>query len=426
MAEPHRIRRLAVLCGITVLVGAACGARHDTQPESPPNPLPVAATVAANAADAVRADDRLGIDLLSSIGTQRDNLVVSPVSVALALQMVATGARGTTAGQMAATLHVTDPAGAGAALLRSLRAAEQDPANTLRVADTVWAQRDLPIEPGYADTVRTAFAGEVRQVDFVSDPAAATGQIDRTIADQTGGMIPQLFPPGSLDASTRLVLADAVYLAASWARAFDPKQTRPAAFTTADGSVVRVPMMHQPDDQHPDAKPAFGYAAGTGYQAVTLPYTGGKLAFTVLLPASGTSLTPLLGTLRGDGLAKVLAAVRPTNLDISMPRFTLSSTLGLNGTLAELGMPDAFTDRADFTGITTAEPLHIQTVRHDAVIRVDEHGTTAAAATGGGMSATAMSVGVVVVVNRPFLFVITDTATGAPLFLGRVTNPLNE
>lgn len=424
MAEPHGIRRLAVLCSVTVLVGTACGARHDEQThETPPTPIPVAASVAPNAADAARADDQLGIDLLTSIGSQRDNLVVSPASVALALQMVAAGAKGTTADELATVLHVPDPAAAGAALLRSLQSVAQDRTNTLRVSNTVWAQQGLPVTPAFTDTLRTGFASPLRQADFVGDPAGATGAINGTVAGQTDGMIKQLFPPGSLDSTTRLVLTNAVYLAASWARAFDPKLTASAPFTTADGSVVRVPMMRHADDQAPDAKPTFGYAAGPGYQAVTLPYTGGKLAFTVLLPTSGTSLAPLVTELRGGGLAAALAAVRPTALDISMPKFTLSSNLDLSGTLAKLGMPDAFTDKADFSGITTAEPLTIQTVRHDAVVRVDEHGTTAAAATGLGMAATAMADRITVTVNRPFLFVITDTATGAPLFLGRVTNP---
>ncbi|HVV18916.1 MAG TPA: serpin family protein [Pseudonocardiaceae bacterium] len=427
MARTHSIGRLTALLGITVVVGAACGARHDTvtPPPSPPSPVPVVVAVSANVADTVAGQDRFGLDLLTATGSPRDNVVVSPTSVALALDMVAAGARGTTATQLAHVLHLpaaADAATAAAQLLTSLGAAEKDPVNTLRVANTVWAQQGMPVNPAYTATLHDQFGGATREADFAADPEQARNTINKAVSDQTNGMIRQLFPTGSLDASTRMVLTNAIYLAASWARAFDPKDTKPGDFTTADGTVVRVPMMTQGSDPHPDEAPVYGYAQGAGYQAVTLPYTGGKLAFTLLLPA-GKSLTPLVDQVRVTGLPSILKAVRPTQLTITMPRFTVRSHVDLSSVLSKLGMPAAFTDAADFSGITTAQRLKIQTVRHDAVVQVDEHGTKAAAATGVGMQATALAVPRSVLVDHPFLFVITDTHTGAPLFLGRVTDP---
>lgn len=426
MARQHS-GRLAVVLGVTVLVGTACGARHDTttgESPLPPTPIPVAVTVAGDVAGVVGDEDRFGFDLLASAGSPDANVVVSPASVSLALQMVAAGANGTTATEMANVLHLPSATGAAPAarqLLDSLAGDEHDQRNTLRVADTVWSQQGMPVRQTYTATVRSQFDGSVRPADFAHDPGRAAGEINKAVSDQTNGMIPRLFPAGSLDGSTRMVLANAIYLAASWARAFDPKLTAPRQFTRSDGSVEQVPMM-SPAQPDPDQPATFGYTEGSGYQAVTLPYVGGRLAFTVLLP-SGDSVAPLLGTLRAGGLPAVLSAVRPTPLDVSLPKFTVSSGLDLRGTLSGLGMPTAFTDRADFSGITTADQLRIQSVRHDAVVKVDEHGTTAAAATGVGMQATAIAARTVVVVNRPFLFVITDTATGAPLFLGQVADP---
>jgi serpin B len=381
----------------------------------------VAVDVPADAAALVAADDRFGLDLLAAAPAS-GNLAISPASVALALQMVATGARGRTAAQFATVLHlpgVQSAATSARALLTGLAAAEQDRTGTLKLADTVWTQRGMRVEPAFAHSLRTSFDAALRTADFAGDPDGSRQHVNATVAGQTGGLIPQLFPAGSLDGSTRMVLTNAVYLAASWARAFQPKDTAPGPFTLADGTTVRVPMMHS--DADPPAQ-AYGYAQGPGYQAVTLPYTGGRLAFTVLLP-TGTSLAGLLDVLRDKGLPAVLGAVRPSPIGIAMPRFTLSTDLDLSGVLAHLGMADAFTDRADFRGITTDEPLRIQTVRHDAVVKVDEHGTTAAAATGVGMQATAIAVPKIVTVDHPFLFAITDTATGAPLFLGRVADP---
>lgn len=417
-----RAGRLTVLLGVTVLVGVACGARHTTQPaRSLPSPVPVIATVPAYLAATVAADDQLGLDLLTSIGPPDGNLVLSPASVALALRMVASGAAGLTASEMAHVLHLPNVAAAAQALPYTIGAATHDTANTLRVANTVWAQQGMPVAAPFANTLRTRFGSTIRPADFERDPDKATNQINAAVAGQTNGMIPHLFPANSLDSSTRMVLTNAVYLAASWAQAFDPKLTSPAPFTRPDGSVVQVPMMHQDPNDDPEQRP-FGYAAGPGYQAVTLPYTGGKLAATVLLP-SGTSLKPLLDLLRANGLPSMLKSVHPAGVDIAMPKFTLSSNVDLTATLATLGMPTAFSDRADFSGITTAEQLNIQTVQHDVMVRVDEHGTTAAAATGVGMQATSAVARTEVIVNRPFLLVITDTATGGTLFLARVTNP---
>ncbi|HEX3593338.1 MAG TPA: serpin family protein [Pseudonocardiaceae bacterium] len=413
---------MAVLLGITILVGTACGTTAPPAPPPPPPLLPVAVDVPADTAALVAADDRFGVDLLTAPGVPATgNLAMSPASVAVALQMVAAGARGATAAQLSHVLHLPSAAAAATsaqALLAGLSAAGHDSHTTLRVANTVWAQRGMTLAPAYRDVLNSRFGAAMHTADFQADPAGARQAVNRTVAGQTGGMVPELFPPGSLDSSTRMVLADAVYLAASWARAFPVRDTAPGPFTLADGSVVRVPMMHaQPA---PDA-PAYGFAAGPGYQAVTLPYTGGKLAFTMLLP-TGTSLTPVLDALRDNGLPAILRAVRPSGVSLAMPRFAVRSALDLTTVLAGLGMPVAFSDAADFGGIS-GEPLRIQTVRHDAVVRVDEHGTTAAAATGVGMQASAAVVSRVVTVDHPFLFVITDIATGAPLFLGRITDP---
>ena len=409
-------RRSAPTLLILLLVLAGC-ASGGHAPAPPPRPVPVAATVPANAAELVAADDRFGFDLLTSPAVPATgNVALSPASVAIALQMVATGARGRTTGQMASVLHLPNPAttvSAARALLGGLAATERDGRNTLRVANTVWTQRGMPVRQAFTDTLRGTFGARPRTADFAADWQGARQQVNRTVAGQTDGMIRQLLPPASVDGNTRLVLTNAVYLSASWARAFDRKDTAPGRFTLADGSAVSVPMMRSTG--------GYGYASGPGYQVITLAYTGGRLAFTVLLPDG--SLAALLNTVRDKGLPALLGTVRPVQIGLAMPKFTVRSALDLKQALAGLGMTDAFGPAADFSGITTAEPLQVSTVRHDAVVRVDEHGTVAAAATGVGIETTAGVALIPVTVNRPFLFVITDTASGAPLFLGRVTDP---
>jgi len=208
------------------------------------------------------------------------------------------------------------------------------------------------------------------------------------------------------------VLTNALHLKADWAREFPRDRTADAPFTRADGSTVTVPMMH--NDQDEQAK--VGYAEGPGYQVVTLPYKGGELAFTVIVPAT-------VDALRGKGIAALLGEVRPALVTLAMPRFTARSAMDLTETLAAAGMPVAFTDAADFSGVTDDDDLYIDSVQHKTFVRVDEQGTEAAAATGVDEQAVSAPLTYTVTVDRPFLFVITDTATGAPLFLGRISDP---
>lgn len=166
-----------------------------------------------------------------------------------------------------------------------------------------------------------------------------------------------------------------------------------------------------------------GYATTPDYQVITLPYVGGKLGFSILLPATGSSTDALLAMLRQTGLALVLKAAEPTSVELTMPKFTVHSAQEVSTLLASLGMANAFSDTANFSGITAKEQLQIQHVEHDAYVQVDENGTIAAAASGVGMMPTAVAAGRAVTVDRPFLFAITDLSTGLPLFLGRVADP---
>jgi serpin B len=227
-----------------------------------------------------------------------------------------------------------------------------------------------------------------------------------------------LFAPGSLDDLTRLVLTNAIFLKARWQQPFDPHDTWPAPFHTLDGGAPKVPTMHHQAVTLP-------YAQGDGWQAVELAYKGGALAMDVLLPAAG-GLASFQRGLAPDRLATMLGTLRPTILELALPKFTFDSTHQLNQTLETLGMPTAFTDGADFRGIfTISEPLKVQTVVQKAHVAVDEEGTTAAAATGMAIQATSLVVPrpLQLQVDRPFVFLPRDLASGQVLFLGRVTDP---
>ncbi|MGH3341808.1 MAG: serpin family protein [Carbonactinosporaceae bacterium] len=356
-------------------------------------------------------------DLYARLGGTAGNLVFSPYSVASALRMAWYGARGRTADELARVLHIADLDGAVAEAGETaarLAALPRD-AVELHVADTVWVQSGLRLEPDYVEALRLGHDVTPRPADFRTAPEPARREINSTVEDATLGHITGLLAEGTIDELSRLVLTDAIYLKAAWAVPFAKHATRDAPFHRPDGSTVPVPMMR--------ANEQYGYAHGDGCQAVQLRYEGGRLAMTVLLPAGAPE--NLEQRLTRRWLDALLAAIRPAGVDLTVPRFRVSTNRPLNEDLEALGMVEAFKDgRADFTGITRDEPLAVSHVAHAAHIDVDERGTEAAAATAVAHRAVALRVPEVrVVVDRPFLFTITDTASGLPLFLGRVEDP---
>ena len=388
--------------------------------------VPRLATTPQDAADAGAAVNAFGLDLYRRIVAKDPaaNAVLSPASIALALAMARGGAHGQTATEMDSVLHGfgTDEHAAWPAALDEALTARTgrftdrrgEPADvTLRIANAPFADRSTPLAPAYLDTLGARFGAGLRLVDFRNAPEAARALINGWVADQTEQRIPALLAPGTVDDRTRLALVNAVYLKAAWQFPFDDGSTSPAPFTTAAGTTVDVPMMFDMDE--------FGYASGGGWKAVELPYVGGKLAMLVIVP---DDLAGFEATLDEPGLAAITAALKPRNVDLALPRFATRSQLELRDLLTALGMPTAFTDDADFSGITTTEPLKIYAVIHQADIDVDEQGTEASAATAVMMRAASLPLDTVnLTVDRPFLFALRDLETGAVVFLGRITDP---
>ena len=371
------------------------------------------------------AVNAFGLDLYKTVAAgSSGNLVLSPASIAVALSMARAGARGATATEMAAVLHglgSDEPAAWLASLDAALNArtgsfpdiAGKPQDVTLRMTDAAFGQRGLKLEAAYLDALASRLGAGLRLVDYKTAAEAARVAINAWVADQTEQRIKELLGKGTLDDMTRLVLVNAIYLKAAWRLPFFDGATAPAPFTKLDGTAVSVPMMHLTEE--------LAYAKGAGWQAVELPYVGGKLAMDVIVPDDAKAFE---GSLDGATFASIVDGLAPTSVVLGLPKFTAESHVSLGDVLAAMGMPTAFTDRADFSGITTEEPLLITAVIHQANIDVDEHGTTAAAATAvviGRMSLPANQV--TLTVDHPFLFALRDLETGAILFLGRITDP---
>jgi len=351
------------------------------------------------------------------------NVVISPFSVAMALGMTVNGARGTTKSEMLDVLGVDDLArfnGGLNALTQELESLAGPVERTdgskaevaLDSANSLWGQRGTAWVDAFLDELARDYGTGMRQVDFAATEAARTLINDWTAA-QTHDKIQDLIPPGVLNALTRLVLVNAIYLKAPWEKPFDKALTKQAPF---DGGRVTVPMMTGIE------VPAT-FREGDGWQAATFGYAGGSVAMTIVLPDDGR-LGDIEAGLADAGLHAYLDGGEPTTLQVTLPKWTTRTSVGLAEVLAGLGMPTAFDDdRADFSGMTGQEQLCIGAVLHQGYLAVDEEGTEAAAATAVVMRVRGALMVDSFVVDRPFLYVVHDTAHGTPLFLGRVVDP---
>ncbi len=428
---------------------------------SPTGRAPASVASARSAAAAINA---FGIDLYRrllrtpSLGLKAKGAVISPASIAMALEMARAGAAGTTATDLDSLLRLRgwDRASAGMGAVDRLLAARDGSWTddegiahelSLRIANMAFAQQGLAIEPTFLERISRTFGSGLGLVDYVKDTQGARQAINDWVSRQTLGRIPQLMAPRTVTDLTRMVLVNAMYLKANWAREFAVEDTAKHVFTRPDGSTVSVPTMHLVGQQD------IVLAKGAGWVATELRYAGAggnsPLAMTLVLPddlaafeASMTSAS--LATVQAGitseraKLAKVTyqgqdnCGTYPYAVSLSLPRFGVGTHTDLVPALRAMGLTVA-TDaqHADFSGLTTARPLYISAVVHQATLDVDERGTTAAAATAvsvsvGGCTGPDPAKVVSLRFNRPFLFLVRDVQTGTILFMGHVTDPSVE
>jgi serpin B len=287
----------------------------------------------------------------------------------------------------------------------------------ISVVNSLWGQEGFAFVQEYLDLLARNYGAGIRLVDFSQAAEAARVAINDWVAEQTNDRITDLIPEGAIDELTRLVLVNAVYLDATWAHPFDPEATFDAPFFRLDDTEVSVATMHA-------YQLSARYAGGLGWQAIELPYTGDELSMVIVVPAFGR-FAEVEALIAAGLLDEVRGALDSAIVDLSLPRFEMRNQLSLVDALRSLGIDRAFDpDRADFSGISTAEALYITDVLHEAFIAVDEAGTEAAAATAVIIGTTSAPIEVVPLdINRPFLFFLQDRTTGAVLFLGRVVDP---
>jgi serpin B len=347
----------------------------------------------------------------ASAAEPKGNVFISPLSASMALGMALNGARTTTFDAMRSALQFGElpqsDINSGYQSLMSLLMG-LDPTIESHVANSIWYRSDLPVDPAFAAAAESYFDAQVEPLDFAKG-AESLARVNGWVDDRTSGRIPSILD--AINPDDVMYLINAIYFKASWRTAFDRDETLDAAFTSGDGEVETVPMMHLDQD---------GFAAREwpdGTMMAELPYGNTAFNMQVYLPPDTSSVEHFVERMTLDDLG----GASPGHLRLWMPRLKLEYERHLNADLAGLGMGIAFTDMADFSGITTAPMgLFMSDVLQKTFLSIDEEGTEAAAVTKVTFVDSASPPAVVIRCDRPYLIVIRERLSGTILFIGKI------
>lgn len=332
------------------------------------------------------------------------NMAVSPYSAGVALSMLAEGAEGVTREELDAALN------------QCLFKAEDLGSNDtviVKSANSVWVAEYFKVRNKYATLLENEYDAMIKALDF-SDPASLD-IINGWCSDHTEGKIPEI--ADKLAANTVMLLMNALYFNAPWADSFDPERTQTKMFRGVSGD-KEVSMMNR--------RAKYQYAEYQGCSMIQLPYSGGRYSMYVVLPPEGISPETILQYVNETAFDAALSMMSEREVILSLPKFKIETEMVLNETLRRLGVKAAFTSGAQFDGISEMGPLAVDQVKQKCFVEVSEKGTEAAAVTVVQIKLTSARPSadrpVVMNVDRPFLFVITDSVADNILFAGKIVN----
>lgn len=385
------------------------------------NPDPVVANkveLRKKSADLVKADQLFAFELFSEVykASDKDNIMISPLSVSYALGMTYNGAAGTTHDAFADVLHFGD--------LTNQEVNESykdlmgqivtlDDKVEFSIANSIWYKMGYEILETFISENQEYFDAAVREMDF-SDPESVN-IINEWIEDKTNDKIQDMLdfiPPDAV-----MYLINAIYFNADWKYQFDPEDTEQGDFIMENGA------KHQADFMKLEG--AFNYAATEDFTAVELPYGDSAFSMIVMLPAGEKKIGDLVESLDSTTLAAWENHASPQTVNITLPKFKYDFKDLLNDPLKNLGLEVAFTGAADFSRILAGGDLFISRVIHQTFIDVNEEGTEAAAATIVELRENSVSMQFFKA-DQPFVYLIKENSTNAIMFMGKVGKPEHE
>ncbi|ARG97284.1 serpin family protein [Legionella micdadei] len=375
--------------------------------------------------------NEFAFDLYKQVAQSNQNIIISPYSLSSLLVILLNGAQGNTQQQLAKLLHFNYENGknnfnldaidqellGSNACPRDAYCKPNDNNTVFLIANALWADRSFSYIPAFLTTLQQAKVTQFHQADFKNLPEKARTTINNWVEKKTNGYIQQLIPQGAISKDTKLVLVNAIYFNGLWMLPFQRKNTLLKPFLLKNGVSVQTPMMNQEN--------RFLYSEDEHLQLLQLGYTNSNIKLAILLPKGNYTTQDVLKTLNQEIFSKLVSASIEQKVQVSIPRFNLDSTFDtLSSTLQKMGLKEAFTDQANFSKMTKSA-LSISAIIQKAIIKVDEKGTVATAATSTLLIATAAYPQPIIKfnANHPFLLVLFDAKSGIILFIGQVMNP---
>lgn len=348
------------------------------------------------------------------------NPVLSPVSAYIALTMAGSGAEGNTRQQF---FDVLSKDGSMTILSDSMmnRLPQKTERITVELANSAWIDDEFTVKDKWIGEVTSLYDAQAFQTDVAT--AAAMNAMNEWVEENTHGLIKQMIEQ-PFDKETRLVLFNTLYFDGKWQNPFMQETTYEEEFHVSDTETIQVPMMHQYDER-------YEYFENDYIKGIVMPYQDSNLAFVPILPQGNADIRDRL-TLTADGLPDIMEGREYQTVHVKLPKFEVSFDKILNDSLIKMGLADAFDEeKADFSGIGKTDsgyPIYISLVRQKAVVKVDEEGTEAAAATEVAMAecTALLEEPIEMYFDKPFLYLIMDMETEIPLFMGIMDNPIAE
>lgn len=381
--------------------------------------LILAITAAIKAQDASTAVNGFAFDMYRSLAIGKNiNFVFSPLSIEPTFGMVALGAKGATSRQLNRVFRFQNDSEFHAELGKLLQnmTLQSDHSVDITITNRMWVDESYRIKRRFTRKLRRSYHAKPARLNFIGRSNDSRLTINRAIEQDTHGKIKNLLPEGSLDEMTRLVLTNAVFFKGKWEIPFKPNDTKTDEFYITPEKPIKHPFMF--------SKNRFGYLNDSDFSALELDYSGKKYSLLIILPHEGRALTKIEKQLDIELYNRIITNLKPQKVAVYLPKFKVETGLSLKQILSEMGMPVAFSNLADFSGISGRNNLKLSDAFHKAFIEVSEEGTTAAAATAVVVAMKSLPKPCPVFkANRPFLYIIREKQNNTILFMGRVQKP---
>ncbi len=414
--NPVYMKKTIIISSLLALLFSACsknnvpqGPDDARQQSNEQNPI----TLAAPVANAFTDFSFSFFKTLQENTPANKDIFVSPLSLHIALGMLANGAENETKDEIMKMLqadHLSQEQlnKAYSTLLEELPKA--DPLVKMSLANAIFYKNTFAVEAPFLQTMQNAFKAQITGLPFV--PADLV-TINKWASDNTNGKIPTVL--NELDPNLVMLIMNALYFKGDWRSKFDRKNTFDGPFYLEGSGQKTVKMMHQKD--------SFQLGSGEDFTALQLPYGNGQFRATLLLPKEGKTIASVLAALNESKWALLQSGFSTRTVNLSLPKFKLEQEFKLNQTLEAMGMKKAFSFlEADLGGISK-QRINVDFVKQNTFAAVDEEGTEAAAVTTIGLELTSVPIIPQFICNRPFGFIISEKTSNTILFMGRIMNP---